>query len=183
MVLIDPAAMTAFWEQEVQMRIVQDIRDQLELDGLTTFESFADYTKDDLSAMRKRISYIQDIPHFGQDSFKRLVIAFEASRNYKLVGREITAAMMHYENTLKHFAEDWKTIVALEGRPEPPVPTICRALPPMKWVSAFVIADYQVSKIWNHFVLCDSTRGSARTPCTSIGREQSLCSSVWFSLG
>lgn len=140
MVLIDPAAMTAFWEQEVQMRIVQDIRDQLELDGLTTFESFADYTKDDLSAMRKRISYIQDIPHFGQDSFKRLVIAFEASRNYKLVGREITAAMMHYENTLKHFAEDWKTIVALEGRPEPPVPTICRALPPMKWVSAFVIA-------------------------------------------
>ncbi|CAJ1938477.1 unnamed protein product [Cylindrotheca closterium] len=140
MVQIDPAAMTAFWEQEVQMRIVQDIRDQLELDGLTTFESFANYTKDDLSAMRKRISYIQNIPHFGQDSFKRLVIAFEASRNYKLVGREITAAMMHYENTLKHFAEDWKTIVSLEGRPEPPVPTISRALPPMKWVSAFVIA-------------------------------------------
>lgn len=140
MVVITAAAMTAFWTGETQMRLDRQVRQALELDGIETFESLADYEKADLLAIKKSIDRDGDIPHFGHDSFQRLCTACEASRHWKLVGREITAEMMHYNNILRLFEQDWKTIVALEDRTEPEVPTISRSLPPLKWAPAFAIA-------------------------------------------
>ena len=53
------------------------------------------------------------------------------------MGRDLSAASMHWNNTIKNFEIQWKALKAKKEEDTPEVPKISKSLPIIKWLEAF----------------------------------------------
>ena len=110
-------------------------------EGLTNFESLQDFDKKTIeklpSICKEKIHAInEDIPagissepeiagaNVSSVSVRRLVVASFAAKYYKAVGRNMTAANMHYQNVLAGFKADWEAYMELKKDTAPEAPSI-----------------------------------------------------------
>jgi hypothetical protein len=117
--VLTAAQTTAFFELPVQMAIAHDTRIQLQQEGINNVVDLADFEKDTLKQvadnLRRPGGRVPDpdpgaaagamIPTppfvFGAKSQMRLLAACDLVRYYGTVGREITAANVHWDPVIK----------------------------------------------------------------------------------
>ena len=149
------AQTTAFFEDANQMALPPDTRQRLAVEGLMTvgdLQDFDDETfKQLVENLRKPGGMIPDpnpaapagaviqTPAFviGAKSQMRLKTAMDIAKYYKTVGRDLTAANMHWDSVIRNFQEHWKALVDRKNEDDPAVPKITKTLPVMKWAEAF----------------------------------------------
>ena len=146
------AQTTAFFEAADQMGIPHETRVQMEEEGIVTVEDLAEFDKDGLQRVADNLrrpggripdpdNAGQTIPTppfvFGAKSQMRLAVACDLVRYYQATGRDLTAANMMWTHVGKNFQTQFKALKAKAEEDPPDVPTITKALPPMKWAEAF----------------------------------------------
>jgi hypothetical protein len=146
---------TAFFEEAAQMAIPHETRVQLATEGIDTVDDLGEFDEDNLKQIadnlrrpsgRVPIDPIND-PNgatmatpafvFGAKSHNRLKAASDLVRYYETVGRDLTAANMRWNPTIKLFNEHWKSLVERKKDDRPETPKITRGLPVVKWTEAF----------------------------------------------
>lgn len=110
-------------------------------EGVTDFPSLVDFDRDSIESLgkvcnRKIDKITEDIPNgipaenevaganISSISIRRLVVAMDASKYYKAIGRTATIDNMHYSNVLKAFKEDHEAYVLLKKQDEPKYPAV-----------------------------------------------------------
>ena len=110
-------------------------------EGVTDFPSLVDFDRDSIESLgkvcnRKIDKITEDIPNgipaenevaganISSISIRRLVVAMNASKYYKAIGRTATIDNMHYSNVLKAFKEDHEAYVLLKKQDEPKYPAV-----------------------------------------------------------
>ena len=110
-------------------------------EGVTDFPSLVDFDRDSIESLgkvcnRKIDKITEDIPNgipaenevaganISSISIRRLVVAMDASKYYKSIGRTATIDNMHYSNVLKAFKEDHEAYVLLKKQDEPKYPAV-----------------------------------------------------------
>ena len=88
--------------------------------------------------------HLEWLTEFCQESQKRLGIACELVRYYSTVGRDLTAASMHWNNVIKNFEIQWKALKMKKDEDTLEVPKISKSLPIIKWTEAFQDHLHQV---------------------------------------
>ena len=100
-------------------------------EGVTDFPSLVDFDRDSIESLgkvcnRKIDKITEDIPNgipaenevaganISSISIRRLVVAMNASKYYKAIGRTTTIENIHYFNVLKAFKEDHEAYVLLK---------------------------------------------------------------------
>ena len=147
------AEIDAFFTERGQMAIPQDtVNGGLMAEGIATVDDLEEFQDEDIKAvqdnLRKPAGTVPDPSNPGQrmgapsyvlgaKSVKRLKIAAAAVRYYQTIGRETSAANMHFTNVLKNFGEQWEAIKQKEEDDEPDVPKITRTLPIVRWTESF----------------------------------------------
>lgn len=147
------AEIDAFFTERQQMAIPQaTVNGGLMAEGIATVDDLGEFEDRDFKAiqenLRKPGGTVPDpadasnrIPTpsyvLGAKSLKRLKIAAAAVRYYETIGRELTAANMHFQNVLRNFGEQWEAILKKETEDEGDVPKITRSLPIVRWTESF----------------------------------------------
>jgi len=123
------AQTTAFYEDQAQMNISAETRAQLQLEGLETIDDLLEFDKasikgivDNLRSPGGRIPNPDVNPpdgsticrppfQIGAKSIMRLEGATKIVRYYEtVVGRELTATNMKWQNTIKIFVQHYKAL-------------------------------------------------------------------------
>ena len=135
-------AFRAWLKQSTNMKLSSDVAvTRITYEGITDFQSLRDFDKDTIESLPKACA--RTIPAIAADaangitaepevpganistaSVHRLVTAMYASKYYRDIGRDMTAANMHYGNILSGFKEDWMAYKVLKGQDSPDVPLI-----------------------------------------------------------
>ena len=132
---LNQAETQAFFTEPRQMAIPQDTVDRgIMTEGIANIEDLGKFYDKDFKAiienLRKPAGSIVDptdatrrIPTpssvLGAKSFKRLKVAACAVRYYETVGRECTAANMHFSTVLKNFGNSGKLFFRRKKRMKP----------------------------------------------------------------
>lgn len=139
--VLTAAQRTAFFENADQMGIPHDTFVQMAQEGIDNEDDIADFDEDSIKQMAENLRRPPGGAQafaFGAKSHKRLVVAGKLIRYYNTVGRDLTAANLRWDTTMKNFAIQWK---ALEDRvnndDDLEVPKITKTLPIIKWSEAF----------------------------------------------
>ena len=72
------AQLTAFWTDANQIRLPEDVVALIEDDGIVDLESLMDFYEHNLLPIQKSINSDDDLNHFGERSFLKLVTACHA---------------------------------------------------------------------------------------------------------
>ena len=149
------AQITSFFEDDDQMALPQRTRVQLQAEGLTVVADLLDFDDDSLKQMadnlRRPGGTVQDpnpnaaagamipTPAFvlGAKSQMRLKAAVNIAKYYQMVGRDLTAANMKWDQVIKNFTVHWKALSDRTKEDIPDVPKISKNLVIMKWTEAF----------------------------------------------
>ena len=149
------AQTTAFFERPDQMGIPHATMVQMQLEGIQSIADLTDFEKDSLlqlaNNLRKPGGRIPDpapkapagatipMPAFtyGTKSQKRLTVACELIRYYQIVGRDLTAANIQWNQVMSNFEIQWKALEERKDEDDPDVPKITKASPIIKWTEAF----------------------------------------------
>jgi hypothetical protein len=147
---------TAFFEEATQMAIPHATRVQLATKGIDTVDDLGKFDEENLKQIadnlrrpsgRVPIDPINDpngatmsIPAFvfGAKSYNRLKAASDLVRYYETVGRDLGAANMRWNPTIKIFHEHWKSLVERKKDDHPETPKITRGLPIVSGPKHFV---------------------------------------------
>ena len=138
---LTPARKLAFFTGPNQMAIPAATVPSLQAEGINAVADLAEFHKDDITAIAKnfRSTAGGGAPIvFGAKSLKRLIVAADMVRYYNATGRPLTAANMQWIPTGKNFEIQWKALKQLKDDDEPDAPKISKALPIMKWDTAFI---------------------------------------------
>ena len=136
------AQTTAFFKANNQMALPINTRVAIELEGIATLADLAEFEDEEFSQIVRNLRNPPNIPDpvnpgafipqvpivLSAKSLKRLKVAANAVRYYVLIRREITAANMHYMNTLRNFEVQWKGLCEKAEGDDPDVPKITRNL-------------------------------------------------------
>ena len=122
------AQITSFFEDDDQMALPQRTRVQLQAEGLTVVADLLDFDDDSLKQMadnlRRPGGTVQDpnpnaaagamipTPAFvlGAKSQMRLKAAVNIAKYYQMVGRDLTATNMKWDQVIKNFTVHWKAL-------------------------------------------------------------------------
>ena len=74
---------------------------------------------------------------YGAKSQKRLTVACDLIRFCQIVGRDLTAANIQWNQVMSNFEIQWKALKDRKDEDDPDVPKITKALPIIKWTEAF----------------------------------------------
>ena len=153
--VLTPAQTTAFFENTDQMGVQHATVVQLAMEGIQTVNDLTDFDKEALQQLADNLRCPggrvpnpnpgapvgSTIPTpafvFGAKSQKPLGIACELVRYYNPMGRDLTAVSMHWNNFIKNFEIQWKTLKTKRDEDTPEVPKISKSLPIIKWTEAF----------------------------------------------
>ena len=153
--VLTAAQTTAFFESPDQLGIPHETMVQIQREGILAVADLADFENQELQQLadnlRKLGGRISDpnpnaaagatIPTqaftYGAISQKRLTVACDLVRFYQTVGRDLTAANIHWNQVMSNFEIQWKALKDRKDEDDPDVPTITKALPIMKWTEAF----------------------------------------------
>ncbi len=105
----------------------------------------------------------QPVHIISTKSKKRIVIAEEAMRYYKQIGRELTASNMMWQ-TLKNFDFQWMAIKEKKKQDDPEVLQIKKHGSIIKWIVRFKLHLFSVIGVRNClliYVVCDTQDVSA----------------------
>ena len=110
-------------------------------EGVTDWASLVDFDRESIEALSKACS--KTIPAISEDtsngiaaeseveganlssiSIRRLVVAMHAAKYYTSIGRNLTAANMHYNNVLTGFKTDYEAYTLLRKQDEPEAPLV-----------------------------------------------------------
>ena len=137
--VITNAQNTAFFTNDVQMAIPPGIFDPfLNQQGITTVDSLKEFNDGMLDDIHKHITRHgppNDI--FSALSLSRLKTAASAVRFYLATGRTLSAVCMRWSDTLIMYREEREALKIAQEREDPKVPCVSKALPIMKWLTAF----------------------------------------------
>ena len=141
---------TNFFTEDTQMAIPAATIPGLQAEGIVAVDDLEEFNDDDLSTLmsnlRRPAGTTTDqngnvVPNpsyvLGAKSLKRLKIAAAAVRYYACIGRETTAANMHFNNVLKDYGKQYESLIAKKESDEPSVPKISRSLPIVRWTESF----------------------------------------------
>ena len=149
------AQVTSFFEDDDQMALPQRTRVQLQAEGLTVVADLLDFDDDSLKQMadnlRRPGGTVQDpnpnaaagamipTPAFvlGAKSKMRLKAAVNISKYYQMVGRDLTATNIKWDQVIKNFTVHWKDLSDQTKEDILDVPKISKNLVIMKWTEAF----------------------------------------------
>ena len=153
--VLTAAQTTSFFENADQMGVEHATVVQLALEGIQTVDDLADFDKEALQQLADNLrrpggrvpnpdpgaAAGSTIPTpafvFGAKSQKRLGIACELARYYNTVGCNLTAANMRWNNVIKNFEIQWKSLKTKRDEDTLEVPKISKSLPIIKWTEAF----------------------------------------------
>ena len=123
MVLI-AAQTTAFFENADQMGIPNATVVQLAVEGIASVDDLGEFSKEDINNLADSLRRARNAPAsaagapappaggggfvFGARSQKRMIVAANAVRYYKTVGRALTVTNMRWDGTLKNFKVQWR---------------------------------------------------------------------------
>ena len=144
---------TTFLTDADQMGIPPATVTELAAEGIVSVDDLADFDAEGIKQIKANLRGATLIPNpaapggmipgprliFGAKSMQRLTIAAKAVRYYQAVGRDLTAANMRWNNTLKCFAEHIKALEKKAKDDTPAVPKITKAMPIAKWSESFAI--------------------------------------------
>ena len=149
------AQTVAFFENANQMAIPRATVLELANEGIVTVADLVDFDKESFKQiadnLRRPGGRIPDptpgaapgatIPKppfvFGSKSQTRLQVACKLLRFYQMIGRNITAPNMQWDQVMSNFKEIWQAIEQRKLETGPSTPTINKALPIIKWTEAF----------------------------------------------
>ena len=153
--VLTAAQTTAFFENADQMGVQHAMVVQQAQEGIQSIDDLADFDKEALQQLADNLQCPGErVPNpdpgtavgetipvpafvFGGKSQKCLGIACELVRYYNTVGRDLTAASMHWNNVIKNFEIQWKALKAKKEEDTPEVPKTSKSLPIIKWTEAF----------------------------------------------
>ena len=122
------------------MAIPHDTVTQLATEGITNVDNLAEFDKENLQQVA---SNLRRPPGgaaaftFGAKSAKRLLAASNLVRFFNTIGRDLTAANMHWAPIICNFEEQWKALANKRDDDDPETPLISKALPIIKWCESF----------------------------------------------
>ncbi len=142
---------TAFFSDNNQMGLPEATTAQLATEGIADPHDLEEFDDDEFKQLAANLKSPPAIPDpdndgemlrqnpfvFGAKSLKRLKVAAHAVRYYTSIGRELTAANMHYQNTLRNFDLQRKALVERGDSATPDVPKITRNLKINRWCESF----------------------------------------------
>lgn len=152
------ANLTAFWENNPQMRLTADQRARLAQEGLASVADFSDFNEDTLNDAFKNMKHsepaIPEVTNAAGDVITAAVPAIRGNLPGAIVkhriltariahefltttDRPITPQTMHYTNVLKDFRIEHDAILKLKDQEPTDMPTISRELQVMQWQPAF----------------------------------------------
>ena len=184
------AQTTAFFINANQMALSADTREALALEGIVTVADLAEFEDDEFTQISRNLRNPPNIPdpanpgafihqgpiEFSAKSLKRLKVAANAVRYYEAIGRDITSQNMHYNNTLKNFEIQWKSILEKVEKDGPEVPKITRNLKITRWSESFKIflsRTYGVRKAALSYVIRENVQRTDPAPALANNRPHS----------
>ena len=146
--VLTAAHTTAFFESPDQMGIPHATMVQMQQEGIQLVADLADFEKQSLQQLadnsRKAGGRVPDpdpnatlgatIP---MPAFTYGAKACDLVRFYQTVGRDLTAANIHWNQVMSNFEIQWKALKDRKDEDDPDVPKITKALPIIKWTEAF----------------------------------------------
>ena len=134
------AQTTAFFEDVKQMAIPHATVVQLATKGITIVDNLVDFDKENLKQVAENLRRPPGgAPAFtfGAKSAKRLLAASNLVKFYKVIGRDLMVANMHWNTILHNFEEQWRALLTKKDKDDPETPLILKALPIIKWCKSF----------------------------------------------
>ena len=153
--VLTAAQTIAFFENPDQMGIPHEAMVQMQQEGIQAVSDLADFEKQSLQQLvdnlRKAGGRIPDpnpntalgatIPTpaftYGAKSQKRLTVACDLVRFYQTVGRDLTAAIIQWNQVKSNFEIQWKALKDRKDEDDPDAPKITKGLPIIKWTEIF----------------------------------------------
>ena len=142
MPLVVPAHFKQWLKSAPNMKLSSDAAvTRITHEGITSYDSLIDFDKKSIEGLPAICK--ESIPAIAEDavngiaaevavnganissiSVRRLIVAADAARYYKSIGRSLDAARLHYINVLADFVVDYQAYKDLRDQDEPEIPTI-----------------------------------------------------------